>query len=245
MGLFDGLFGKKDSEAAIKRLVRKATEQFAQTESRHEAYQKLLDIGTPEAVRGLVQRFQVRVDPGITDDEEKQYVYERLVELGERAVAPLEEFVRKSEQPTWALKALEKLLTQEELIDLILEVLEHEGPDWTRDPEKKITLLRHLAIVQDERIPPRLVPFLKDVNEDVRFAAVSVVVDQPKNEALREPLIEGLLEAKEQSSERMRRHFAEALATTEYAVKGFTPKVQAALPPGFTVDKAGVVRSSR
>ena len=43
----------------------------------------------------------------------------------------------------------------------------------------------------------------------------------------------------------MRRHFAEALATTQFAVKGFTPAVQAALPPGFTVDKAGVVKSSR
>lgn len=245
MGLLDGLFGKKDPAAEVKRLVTKAMQKFGPPENRQEALQRLVEIGTPEAMAALIQRFTIRVDPSITDDEEKQFTCESLIEAGERAVEPLKAFVEKSEQPTWALKALDKLLPAGEVVEVILRAIEKEGPDWTRDPEKKTTLLRHLNQVQDPRIGPRVVPFLADVNEDVRAAAVSVVVDQPHDEAMREPLIQALLAAAEGKSDRMRRQVADALVKTGFSVKGQTPAVQAALPAGYSIDKEGVVKAGK
>jgi HEAT repeat protein len=243
MGLFGGLFGKKDEASEIKKLVHKATAKFGPPENRAGALQSLVELGTPDALGALCQRFTIRVEPGITDDDEKKYCYEALVEAGEKAVAPLKAFVVKSEQPTWGLKALDKLLPAAEMVDVILAALEKEGPDWTRDPEKKITLLRHLDQLQDARIAPRLVPFFADMNEDVRFAAVSAVADQAADEAVREPLIKTLLAAQEQKSERMKKRAAESMAKLAVNVKGFTPSVEAALPPGFSVDKEGVVKA--
>jgi hypothetical protein len=245
MALWDGWFGRRDSGAEVRRLSAKATAKFGPPENRREALQKLVDLGTPEALSALLQRFTVRVDPTITDDEEKAFVFESLVEAGERAVEPLRTFVAKSEHPTWALKALDKLLPAGDVVELILRTLEHEGPDWTRDPEKKITLLRHLDAVRDPHLPQRLAPFLADMSEDVRFATTSVLARQEATESLRLPLIEALLAAGEQQSERMRRHVAEALVQTGVNVSGHQSTVQASLPTGFSIDREGRVRSGK
>ena len=120
MGLFDGLFGKKDPAAEVKKLLAKATQKFGPPENRQEALQRLVELGTSDALAALAQRFTVRVDPSITDDEEKQYVFESLVEAGERAVGPVKAFVEKSEQPTWGLKVLDRLLPDTEVVEVCL-----------------------------------------------------------------------------------------------------------------------------
>jgi HEAT repeat protein len=245
MALWDGWFGRRDSAAQVRGLASKAVAKFGPPENRREALEKLIDLGTPEAFAALLQRFTVRVDPTITDDEEKAFVFEALVAAGEKAVEPLKAFLAKSEQPTWALKTLEQLLPATDVVELLLRTLEHEGPDWTRDPEKKITLLRHLDGVKDVQFAHRLAPFLADMSEDVRFATTSILAQQEQGEELRLPLIEALLAAGEQQSERMRRHVAEALARTGVSTKGHQPAVQAALPAGFTIDRDGHVRAGK
>lgn len=240
MALF-GLFGKKGSPEEIKKLEKKATAKFGPPENRAKALEELRDVASPAAYAALMQRFAVRVDPSQTDQEEKQFVFQVLVDAGQPAVAPLKEFVRKNEHPTWALRVLEKLVPPTEVVDTILETLEREGADYTRDPEKKITLIKNLAQFRDDRIVPRLLPFLADVSEDVSVAGLELVAEQPSQAAL-EALITALQRASELKSERLRRAAAAALATSKLSVKGHTPAVTAALPSGFTVDKEGVVQ---
>ena len=245
MALWDGLFGKKDHAGEVKKLVTKATQKFGPPENRQEALQRLVALGTPEALEGMLARFTVRVDPGITDQEEKQYVFESLVEAGETAVAPLKAFIERSEHPTWALQALERLVPSEQVVAVILDALDREGPDWTRDPEKKCTLLRYLQQARDASIAPRLVPYFADPSEEVRSAAMSVVMEQEAPSAAHEPLVDALLAAAEQKSDRIRRQAAEALARVGASVKGRGPAVQAALPAGFAVDREGRVRGGK
>lgn len=241
MALF-GLFGKKDDASEIKKLQAKVMQKFGPPENRQRALEQLRDIGTNEAFLALLQRFTIRVDPSIRDEEEKSFVYEVLVDAGEQAVAPLRTFIERSEQPTWAIRALEKLVSEEEVVETILAVLEKEGPEYTRDPDKKIVLLRSLEQKKDPRIGPGLVPFLEDMNEDVRSATLAVLANQV-DESTREPIIQALLRAHADQSERLRRAVAGTLVKTGFSVKGHTPAVTAALPPGFTVDKEGVVRA--
>jgi HEAT repeat protein len=241
MALF-GLFGKKDDAAEVKKQITKATAKFGPPENRQGALTRLNEIRSPEAFAGMLQRFTVRVEPGITDDEEKQYVYECLVGAGSAAVDPIKAFIEKSEQPTWALKALDQLVPQAAVVDTILSALEREGAEYTRDPEKKVTLLRHLEPIEDERIAPRVVPYLGDMSEDVRVSAVAVLAARAQ-ESTREPMIQALIQAQAESSERLKRAIAEALVKTGFSVKGQTPAVQAALPTGYTIDKDGHVKT--
>lgn len=241
---FFGLFGSKDPAEVIKRHQTKATQKFGPTEGRIKALDDLREIGSHSAFLAMLQRFTVNVEPSITDQKEKQFVFEVLVDAGEQAIKPVKEFIRRSQQPTWAVKVLEQLVPTAEVVETILDTLDHEGPDYTRDPEKKLTLVRHLQHFEDERISERLVPFLADVSEDVSVAAIGVVSSQP-TEVVQEPLVQALLRANEISSERLRLAAAEALQTTELSVKGHTPAVTAALPPGFSVDKQGHVHAAR
>lgn len=239
MALF-GLFGKKDDAAEIKRLVAKATAKFGPKENRQAALERLNAIGTAESVTGLLSRFNVRVDPSIVDDEEKQYVCDALIDSGEKAVEPLKQFVLRSDHPTWALRALMQIVPAADVVTTILQSLEREGPEYTRDPEKKITLIRSLETLDDPRIAPGLVPFLADVSEDVRFSAVAAVA-QRADESTRLPLIESLLSATQEHSERMRRAVSEALAKTGFSVAERARDVAAALAPGFKLDKQNKV----
>jgi HEAT repeat protein len=242
MGLFD-IFGRKDDAAAIRKLVTKVTQKFGPPEDRQAAAQRLFEMKTPESLTGLMQRFTVRVDPSIVDDEQKQYACDALIESGDIAIEPLKRFVvQQDAAPTWALKALEKLIPAEDVVETILVALEKQGPDYTRDPEKKVTLLRHLEPSDDPRITPRLLPFLEDPSEDVRIATLAALQDK-HDEAAREPIIAVLQKAVEEKSERLRRAAVETLVKTGFSVKGHTPKVEAALPPGFSIDKEGKVRA--
>lgn len=242
MALF-GLFGKKDPAVEIKKLTAKATQKFGPPDVRARALEQLREMDTAESLAALCQRFEVRVDPGITDEEEKQYVCETLVESGEKAVEPLRRFIHRTEQPTWALRALEQLVSAEETVTTVVSALEREGPEYTRDPEKKVTLLRYLEQHDDPRIVPSVLPFLQDMAEDVRVAAVTLIAAQPVNDVAREPLIETLVRASDEHSERMRQTVARALASLQLSVKGHTPAVEKALPEGFSVDKEGIVRA--
>ena len=245
MGLLDSLFGKKDAGAEVKRLVPKVTQKFGPPENRQEALQRLVQLGTEEAFVALTQRFKIRVDPGTTDEEEKQYVVDSLVAAGTAAVAPLKLFVETAEQPTWGLTALGRMLPEADYIDVVLGALEKEGPDWTRDPEKKTTLMRHLLELRDARIAPRIVPFLADPSEEVRVSAVATISAQSPDDATHTPLVDALIAAGESRSERMRREVAEALVKLGFSVKGRSATVQAALPAGFSLDKEGKVRPGK
>lgn len=243
MALF-GLFGSKDPAETIKRLQAKATKKFGPTENRSKALDELREMGTAEAYTAMLQRFTVNVEPSITDQTEKDFVFSSLVDAGQAAVAPVKAFIRTSAFPTWPLRVLEKLVPAQEVVETILDTLDREGPDYTRDPEKKLTLVRHLQSFQDSRIASRLVPFLADVSEDVSVAAIGVVAEQPSEE-VHEPLVQALLRADEISSERLRLAAAEALRKCEISVKGHTPAVTAALPPGFSLDKQGHVHARK
>lgn len=239
MALF-GLFGKKDEAEEIRKLQAKAMQKFGK-ENRQKALHQLREYDKPAAYTALLQRFTLNVEPGITDEEEKEFVFDALVDAGEAAVEPVRRFIERSEHPTWAIRVLERLVSEEEVIGTVLAALEREGNEYTRVADKKVTLIRHLESRSDPRIAPGLVPFLEDVNEDVAIAALAALGIQ-KDESTREPLIQTLLRAHEQAVARLRLAAAESLVQSGFSVKGFTPSVQAALPPGFMLDKDGVVK---
>ena len=78
MGLLDlfGIGGSKEEREArsVRKLQKKAIEKYGPKENRQGAIEELGELRTPRAVEALLMRYTVRVEPGITDDEEKQRV---------------------------------------------------------------------------------------------------------------------------------------------------------------------------
>src|SRR6266545_1896381 len=94
MGLF-GLFGSREQrhQAALRKLAKKLTERYGPPENRQKVIDQLAELGTTEALETLCVRFTVRVEPGITDDEEKETTRRILVDARDAAIGPIERFV--------------------------------------------------------------------------------------------------------------------------------------------------------
>jgi HEAT repeat protein len=236
-----GLFGLFDSPAEkLKKLGAKVKEKWGPPENRQKAIDQLIEIGTPEAWEALCGRWTISISVSITDDEEKQRVLDAIVGAGDAAIEPVRRFLFREEQAAWAMKALEKLQTPEALTGTLIEALERIGPEYTRDPDKKITLLRALRERRDARIAPAVVPFMEDMSEDVKIAAADVLAAQ-QDERGREPVIRLLEWAHAEKSERAKKAAAESLVALGMPVTGHRPAVEAALPVGYFLDREGKV----
>ncbi|HYQ80791.1 MAG TPA: HEAT repeat domain-containing protein, partial [Anaeromyxobacteraceae bacterium] len=229
MGLFD-LFGSRESreQGQLRKLAQKVTQKYGPPENRQKVIEQLGELGSPGALGVLCLRFTIRIDVGIQDDEEKERVRQILVAAGSGAVEPVKAFLRQQESGVaWGLRVLSALVPAEELRAAVLELLTKLGREYTRDPEKKLTLLTWLQEHPDllsaapgAGQPPEaaLLPLLEDFSDDVRISTVRALARVPLAEATREGLIALLL--RDRDNARVRGEVLEALAAHGADVKG-------------------------
>jgi hypothetical protein len=238
MGLFDFLGGGSGPDKALK-LKPKVTQKYGDPSSRQKAIQQLGEMKFPEAVTVLLARFTVTVDPLTTDADEKEHVFELIKGFGKDAVAPIQDFLRKSDQAaSWALRLLGDLLPESEVTGICVDTLTHLSSHYTRDPEKKVVLLHHVTGREDSRIAPAVLPFLEDMSDDVKIAALKAL-GSLKHEPAREPMLK-LLTADE-TARRVQTAALAALQESGFGVQGFREKVEALLVEPYALDKSGVV----
>ena len=249
MGLLDlfGIGGSKEEREArsVRKLQKKAIEKYGPKENRQGAIEELGELRTPRAVEALLMRYTVRVEPGITDDEEKQRVLALVQQAGSAVAVPvLKRFILGRDEISWPLKALSDLLPEGEVVAFLVEALRKAAGEYSRVPEKKVLLLHALAQHQSRDAVPAALPFLDDMDDEVQIAAAQAMAVQ-KDERAREPLIQHFLRAHEGSNARVREAVAGLLADTQFDVKGYTPKMEASLPPSYKlVSKGRVIRKS-
>lgn len=231
------------AEGKLRRLGKRVTEKYGPPENRQKAILTLAEMGTPEALSTLLMRFTISSDPSITDAEEKQTVFDLLVEAGDKAIGPLKEFVRRQDSVSWAVRILAELLEPEEVNTIAIEELQRVGPAYTRDPEKKVQLItwleEHRGAAPDPRLPPTLLPYLEDMSDDVKIAAARTLAPL-KDAAAREPFLQTLVAL--ETSARVRQALLAALAESELGVQGYREKVEGLLQEPYFVDKAGLVK---
>lgn len=239
MGLFD-FFGSKEEreQKRVKELGKKAQEKYGDALARTKALEALRDLGTPEAIATLLARFNVKTEPGITDAEEKEFVFEIITGFGEKAVPEVKAYLSRNDNVSWGLRCLDALVPADEVIGTLVEILERLSREYTREPDKKLLLINHLANHLDPRIAPAVRPLLEDPSDDVRIAALACLVKQRDEEA-REPIILRFLE---DEAPRVRAAAGSALADLGVGVQGYRERVEAALPQGWHVDRSGVVK---
>ncbi len=246
MGLFD-LFGSKEDRErnALRRLVKKVTEKYGPPENRQKAIEQLGAMGTPAALGALCQRFTVRAEPGISDDEEKETARRILADAGATAVGPLEEFLRREENGiAWSLRALADILAEEQVSGMVLRELTRLSREYSRDPDKKLTLLtwlvEHHGGMQGAEVEKALLPLLEDFSDDVRIGALRALAALAPGEPVREGLIQLLL--RDRDTARVRGEVREALVRMGADVKGYRPSVEALLVEPFYLDREGNVK---
>jgi HEAT repeats len=234
------MFGRGSPDEKARKLKAKVVQKYGDPTARQKAISQLGELRTPEAVRSLMARFTVTVDPHTTDAEEKEHVFDLVKAFGQDAVAPVREFLQKNDAASsWALRILEAVMPEPELIGACVETLRAVGNEYTRDPEKKTVLVQYLAGKSDPRIAPALLPFLEDPSDDVKTAAITAL-GPLKYEPAREPLLR--LVTAGDSARRVQTAAIAALHQSEFGVQGFREKIEAGLPEPYFVDKSGLIK---
>jgi hypothetical protein len=241
MGVFD-LFSKEGRESRSRaRNIKRAVDKFQQSGDRMRALQSLAEDGSPDAVYGLLRRFGIMYDKTIEDEQEKDYVFERLVEKGASILPPLKKYMFSADSISWPLRVLDRVANREQAFEILKEALDRHEPGYERDPTKKIQLLNHLAGFKDPRVLPLLAPYLADMDEGVRYAAVEAQVRQANEEAARVPLLQHFVSEQEDSL-RVRIQIADGFAALGWAVTGYRESVEKRLPEQYSLDKEGRIK---
>ncbi|MGB0680375.1 MAG: HEAT repeat domain-containing protein [Polyangiales bacterium] len=235
-------FSKTSPEAVIKKHAARVANKRSYAPDRWDSIHALAALRSEAAVAALLPRFTYRVDPSITDQEEKDAVFRAIVDCGEVAVAPLRDALQRDAQIAWPLKCLEAVLSTALLCTELLALLAAMEPEYERDPQKKIQVIAALQGVQDTRIVTALQRFLSDPNETVRFTTVDALRAQA-NCSEAQPALLQLLKGEE--SVRVRRQLAEVMAQHAFDLRAEAAALRSHLPEGFVINAKGHVQVAR
>jgi hypothetical protein len=224
----------------LKRQINRISKKVQDTE-RIAAIEALGKDKSPAAIKALLQRFTFYIEPSIKDQEEKELVFKILTSMGKIPLPQIKEFMNKAENLGWPIKILKEILSPKEVINELLTMLEKFDTEYQRNPEPKIQIISSLEQYKDPTITEKVLMFLKDVNETVRFHAIGTLFAQ-KSESAREPLIELLIS---EESVRNQIKIAEGFLTLGWSVRGYRKKVEGVLPQGFFLDRQAVIKKRR
>jgi hypothetical protein len=234
------VFGLFSKEKSLQRTIDKATNKLAQQPDRWGAMEKLRDDGSEEALLGLCKRFGITSTKSVEDEQEKSWVVDTLVAAGTSVEKPLRRYMRGAQHLAFPLKVLERIASKEHALEVIDELLADEPPGYTRDPERKLDIIRWLTewtAAGSAEVVPRAAPYLADFDENVRYATADGLAHH--DAALVGPYLVAALVRPEEESGRVKRRIAELLAEGkiplgEHAAK--IPPLLAGPVAGFKVE---------
>lgn len=229
----------------MQKAAVKAGDARIKPDDRQPALQLLLDDGSDPAIEGLLRRFTFNyANNMVTDEEEKEYVFEGLVACGERVIPALRAHLRSSPSLSWGLRLLGEVCTHEQAWEVLAEILQRYEPGYERDPSRKVQILSHLGSFDDPRVAAAIVPFLQDHDETVRFVTVEGLLARADESVAREPLLALLLDPEEESR-RLKNRILQGFAATEWTVKGHRGTLEQQLPEDYVIDGKGRIRPKK
>jgi HEAT repeat protein len=241
MGLLD-LFSKdKRDERAFSKNIERATSKNAQSVDRTKALEALANDGSTEALYGLLRRFAFQYHKTIEDEQEKEWVFDVLVGKGKAALPAVRKYLLTADSISWPLRVLDKIADRDEEMAALEEVLARHEPGYERDPTKKIQLLNHLGGLKHEKAATLVAPYLKDMDEGVRFAAAEALLRAKREELAKGPLLE-LFTSDAEESLRIRLRICEGFAELGWLVHGHRGGFEKKLPEAFQLDREGHVK---
>ncbi|MBW2628316.1 MAG: hypothetical protein JRE45_11895 [Deltaproteobacteria bacterium] len=213
MGLFDVF---KGGGGGLAKHAARVANKRAQQHERRESIHVLASDGSDEALRALLTRFTIRVDPSITDGEEKNAAFLGVVQNGEAALGPVRDFLDASDTLAWPLKILKEIQSEGEVTTTLLELLAKMETEYERDPQKKIDVIASF----EERKDPRIVEAV------TRFLEL-------------EPLTQAFLR---EESVRVRIRMLDGYIERNWTFGDVKDEASKKMPTGYTLGKKGEVR---
>jgi hypothetical protein len=211
--------------------------------------QRLTSDGSPAAIRGVLKRLAANASGAIADEDEKKWLEDALVDIGNKALEPLRDYIAVEKQLTYALRAYRRITGDREAVRFFIEVLERYGPDDHRSGEAKLQLVWQLSEnLDDERVLPALAVFLLDHSDDVRWAVMDLVEraadDSTLSDVDRDRFCAqlGKLIMDDDVGPRIQQRAAELLAGREWQVSAEGDTLAASLDDVYFLDKKRYVR---
>ena len=247
MGL-SSLFTKEGrKERALQKNCAKAANKKIKPDDRRPALHDLLVDGSDTAVEGLLRRFTFNYDTNIVmDEEEKNYVYEGLLAIGENILPIVRKHLKVAPSLSWGMRLVNDLCEHETVWEVLEEVLQDFDPEYERDPSRKIQLMTFLGEFKDERAMQALMPFLEDHDETVRYVTVESLFQQG-DESARQALLELLINEEEESL-RIKNRIIDGMIELGWKVKGYRGSVEKVLAedlPDYMVDGKSRLRRKK
>ena len=238
MGILNFLSKEGRERRSLERNVGRAVNKYAQSPDRYKSMQALIEDGSPDAIYGVLRRFGMMYDKSIEDEQEKEWLFDALVDKGAAILPQVERYLNAADSISWPLRLLSKVAAKEHELQVVARVLARHEPGYERDPTKKIQLLNHIAGSKEPSAPALCVPYLADMDEGVRYAAVEALIRQANEEVAREPLIAHFGSDTEDSL-RIRLQIAEAFIDLGWLVKSGRPAFDKKLPDAYAIDREG------
>jgi len=210
------VFGLFSKEKTLQRTIEKATNKLAQQPDRWAALEKLRDDASEDALVGLCKRFSVVSNKAKEDEEEKAWVVDVLVQKDAVALPAVRRYMKTADQLAFPLKVLGRIANHGQIVETIDELFKSEPPGYARFPERRIDLIKWLGDwkeATDDEILARLVPYLVDFDENVRFFTIEALA-RVAPDKLVGPLVDALVRPEEESG-RIRRTIVEVLERTK------------------------------
>jgi HEAT repeat protein len=227
------------SERQIKKALKQTTQIHGEAATRVGAMERLASWQTPEAATTLLRRFTVQTPQASMDLEEKQYAVRLLVKMGTSAVKPILNFLLAEPDVTYPVRALREILPSEEFHKCLTDVLTSLSGGYTRWPEAKAVIIKHLS---DEAFPvvaETVMRSLEDEDDDVCIAAIDYLA-RTGDEAIREKLIQLFLDA--EARPRVRGRILDHFCEMEWPVKGYRKKMEEAISLPYYLTAKGTVK---
>ena len=204
-------------DRALKRAMEKVISKHSQSVDRFAAMEKLAKEGSDDSLHALCTRFSFKYDKTIEDQQEKQWVVDTLVARGGPALAAVRRYMKGATSLHYPLIVLGQIADRDTVFDVVDEILRDEPPGYTRDPEKRSDILSWLGEwdgPSNDEIIRRILPYLEDFDENVRYKAVDAIGLKPAPQAA-EPLVKALVR-EEEESRRLRQRIAEVLSENQW-----------------------------
>lgn len=245
MGLFDIFKGSSSSpkgdDKELVRLQKMVSNKLSQNLDREDALIRLGEMATPAAAKVLLTRFNWTLNPSIKDQEEKETAVRGIAAAGEGAVEAIRNYCVRAETLSWPLKALRQIVGEGRYEGELLSLLDEFDTDYMRDPAPKVQLMQALGEFPSADVCVAVQPFLLDLSEEVRFAAVATVLSCKSADSA-ETLASALVE---EESLRVKNRILAGMVEHGLRVPAeLLEKTRAALPRGFTISEAGAVSGS-
>jgi len=142
-----------------------------------EFFNELDDIEV--SVNALLKRFNFSIDHGIYDTREKELAMKGIIRFGSDALPLLLAHLKKSDKIAWPIKIYEKLASSHEIAEALEACLDFGDVAFDQNKvDKNYDILCHLRDYKTPDSGEKLLHFLKEHDERLRFAGAEVILAQ-------------------------------------------------------------------